>query len=114
VTGLGLVTPLGIGVETNWTALLKGRSGVGRISRFDGEGLPCRLAAEVRNVHAEDWVCAHERRRADLFILYAIAAAMEAMKDSGVRNAVAPDCIGVVLGVGLGGACRASRRVCSL
>src|SRR2546428_13682221 len=78
VTGLGMVTPLGVGVPANWEAVCAGRSGIGPITRFASEGFPCRIAGEVRSFRAEDFVDPRERDRMDLFILYAIAAAAEA------------------------------------
>src|SRR5207248_4073502 len=82
VTGLGMVTPLGIGVPSNWEALRAGRSGIGPITRFDADGTPWRIAGEVRGFRAEDWVAPREQGRMDLFILYALAAATEAVRDA--------------------------------
>jgi 3-oxoacyl-[acyl-carrier-protein] synthase II len=104
VTGLGLVTPLGVGVEANWEALLAGRSGIGPITRFDPQGLPCRVAGCVPDFNDEGWIAPREHRRMDPFIRYAIAAAFEAVRQAGleVTDAIA-DRVGVVVGVGLGG-----------
>ena len=104
VTGLGMVTPLGVGVPANWEAVCAGRSGIGPITRFASEGFPCRIAGEVRGFRAEDWVDRRERDRMDLFILYAIAAAAEAVRDARLEvSEEIADRVGVVLGVGIGG-----------
>lgn len=104
VTGLGLVTPLGVGVEATWAALLAGVSGIGPLTRFDASALPCRVAGEVRDFDPGQWVTAREQRRMDRFITLAIAAAMEAALHARlvVRDALAPR-VGVAIGVGLGG-----------
>ncbi|MFQ6110886.1 MAG: beta-ketoacyl synthase N-terminal-like domain-containing protein, partial [Nitrospinota bacterium] len=75
VTGVGLVTPLGTGVEKGWAAILRGESGVDRITRFDASGLPCQIAAEVKDFNAEDYIEKKELKKMDLFIHYAIGAA---------------------------------------
>ncbi len=75
VTGLGMVTPLGTGVEKNWEAVCAGKSGLGPISRFDTSEYPCRIAGEVRDFHAEDFMDKKQTRRFDVFIHYAIASA---------------------------------------
>jgi 3-oxoacyl-[acyl-carrier-protein] synthase II len=104
VTGLGLVTPLGTGVEKNWEALSQGRSGIGTISRFDAKDFPTRIAGEVRDFRAEDFIEKKEIKKMDLFIHYSMAAADMALADSGLKieegNA---ERVGVVIGVGLGG-----------
>jgi 3-oxoacyl-[acyl-carrier-protein] synthase II len=104
VTGLGLVTPLGMGVAENWEALTAGRSGIGPITRFDAQTLPCHVAGEVHDFRDVEWVQPREHRRMDLFIRYALAAAYEAVHQAGleVTDAVA-DRVGVVVGVGMGG-----------
>src|SRR5206468_2397220 len=94
----------GVGVPANWEAVRAGRSGIGPITRFASEGFPCRIAGEVRGFRAEDWVDRRERDRMDLFILYAIAAAAEAVRDARLEvSEEIADRVGVVLGVGIGG-----------
>jgi 3-oxoacyl-[acyl-carrier-protein] synthase II len=104
VTGLGLVTPLGTGVEKNWDALVHGRSGVAAITRFDASGFPTRIAGEVRDFRAEDFIERKEIKKMDLFIQYTMAAADMAIASSGLKiddaNAAR---VGVIVGVGLGG-----------
>jgi 3-oxoacyl-[acyl-carrier-protein] synthase II len=72
VTGLGLVTPLGTGVEKNWQALMAGRSGIGPITRFDTSDFPTRIAGEVRDSEPLDWIDKRDIRKMDLFIQYAV------------------------------------------
>jgi 3-oxoacyl-[acyl-carrier-protein] synthase II len=119
VTGLGLVTPLGWGVETTWRALLEGKSGAGRITAFDPTDYACQVACEVPRVDGrggggpdvagsfdpEQVMSARDRRRIDDFILYAIAAADEAVRDSGWAPTDERDQerTGVNIGSGIGG-----------
>jgi len=103
VTGLGLVTPLGTGVEKNWEALLAGRSGIGPISRFQNvEFFSTRIAGQVPDFRAEDFIEPKEIKKMDLFIQYSMGAAHMAMEDS--RFKIAPEeapRVGVIIGVGL-------------
>jgi len=104
VTGLGVVSPLGIGVEANWEAVIAGRSGVGPITKFDANGMKTRIAGEVKGFRSEDFMSKKDVRHFDLFIHYAVAAARMALEDSGLK--VTPENderIGCVLGCGLGG-----------
>jgi len=104
VTGLGLVTPLGIGVEKTWHALLEGRSGVGKITHFDCSSYPVQIAAEVKDFDPSQYIEQKEIKKMDRFIHFAIAASDMAMKDSGLKitdnNA---DRVGVIIGSGMGG-----------
>jgi 3-oxoacyl-[acyl-carrier-protein] synthase II len=104
VTGLGLVTPLGTGVEKNWDALVRGQSGVRPITRFDASTFPTRIAGEVQDFRAEDFIEKKEIKKMDLFIQYTMAAADMAIASSGLKiddaNAAR---VGVIVGVGLGG-----------
>lgn len=111
VTGLGLVTPLGDGVEASWSRLIEGRSGIRRIEHFDVSDLPAKIAGLVPRGDgpgeflAERYVEARELRRNDPFIVYAIAAATQAVRDSGYEPAdEAARCrAGVLIGSGIGG-----------
>jgi 3-oxoacyl-[acyl-carrier-protein] synthase II len=104
VTGVGLVTPLGTGVEKNWTALMAGRSGIGPITRFACDDFPTRIAGEVRDFTPEDWVERREIKKMDPFIQYAVATAQMAMDQAGLKIPPAdPDRVGVIVGVGMGG-----------
>jgi len=104
VTGLGMVTPLGTGVGKNWEAVCTGKSGLGPISRFDASEYPCRIAGEVPDFHAEDFMDKKQTRRFDVFIHYAIASAKMAMEDAGLKiDSSNGNRIGCITGSGLGG-----------
>ncbi len=112
ITGMGLVTPLGCGVETSWSRLLDGCSGAGPITRFKVDDLPARIACDVPRgdgtngtFNPDQWVDTREQRRIDDFITYALAAAQQAVDDSGYR-AETPEQqnrAGVLIGSGIGG-----------
>lgn len=104
VTGMGVVIPTGIGVETAWQNVCEGRSGIGPLTRFDTSGFETKIAAEVKDFNPELYIEKKEIKKMDLFIQYALAAACEAVEDS--RLEVTPEnCerIGVIVGTGLGG-----------
>ena len=104
VTGLGAVTPLGIGVGPTWEAILAGRSGVGRITKFDPSDFSTTIAAEVKGFVPEDFIDRKEIKRMDPFIHLAMASAHFAMTDAGltIDEELAPR-VGVYMGSGLGG-----------
>ncbi len=112
VTGLGMVSPLGVGVEHNWTGLLAGHSGIGVIESFDVSDLPCRVAGQVprgptsQNLfNADDYIDPKDQRKNDEFIHFAMAAAQEAVRHSGYEpaNDEARERTGVMIGSGIGG-----------
>jgi len=104
ITGIGAVSPLGIGNAANWDALVRGQSGIGLITRFDASDLPVKVAGEVKGFNAEDFIDKKEVKKMDLFIQYAMAAAHYAMEDSGlVINDENAERVGVLVGAGLGG-----------
>ena len=104
VTGLGLVTPLGIGIGPNWEKLVAGHSGIGAITRFDASPLPARIAGEVRDFDAERFIERKDVKKMDVFIQYAVAAAVMAVDDAALPlPLVAPERTGVIVGVGMGG-----------
>jgi 3-oxoacyl-[acyl-carrier-protein] synthase II len=104
VTGLGLVSPLGTGVEKNWQAILEGRSGIRKITRFATDGFPSRIAGEVPDFKAEDFIESKEIKKMDLFIQFALGAAAMAMEDSGLKiEGEFANQVGVIIGVGLCG-----------
>ena len=104
ITGIGLITPLGIGTQENWDALCKGKSGIGEITRFDTTDFETKIAGEVKNFDPLDFIPAKHARRMDPFICYAVAAARMALEDSGyVINSSSANRIGVLTGCGLGG-----------
>lgn len=104
VTGLGMVSPLGLDVKSSWEGLTAGKSGAGTVTQFDASEYPSRIAAEVKGFNAENYVPAKAIKRYDRFSLFAIATAKEAWIDSGLDiNLVDPTRIGTILGVGIGG-----------
>ncbi len=104
ITGLGMVTPLGTGVEKSWKAACAGVSGVGPITRFDASAFPSRIAAEINDFNAEDFMGKKEIRHFDIFVHYAVAAASMAVEDSGLRiDESNAHRVGSVAGTGLGG-----------
>ncbi len=104
VTGVGAVSPLGTGNQKNWDGLINGRSGIDSITRFDASAMPVRIAGEVRDFEAEQFIDKKEIKKMDLFIQYAMAAAHFAMEDSGLQiTAENAEQVGVLVGAGLGG-----------
>ena len=104
VTGLGIVAPVGIGVEECWRNILAGRSGIGPITRFDASAFPSRIAGEVRNFDVSRWLTGKEARRYDTFIHYGLVATMEAIRDAGLEDFGGDkDRCGVCIGSGIGG-----------
>ena len=104
VTGLGVVSPVGIGVDTAWANIVAGKSGITRITKFDPSNFSSQVAGEVKGFDVSQYLPAKEARRMDTFIQYGLAAAIEAVKDSGIvateENA---ERIGVSIGSGIGG-----------
>jgi 3-oxoacyl-[acyl-carrier-protein] synthase II len=104
ITGLGLVTPLGIGVEQTWAALCAGKSGVAEITRFDTSEYQTKIAAEVKDFHPEDFMPKKDAGRVEPFIAFALAAARMAIEDSGLVISSANESrVGTITGCGLGG-----------
>ncbi|RMH54740.1 MAG: beta-ketoacyl-[acyl-carrier-protein] synthase II [Candidatus Hydrogenedentota bacterium] len=104
ITGCGPVTPVGIGVEDFWSALIEGKSGVGPVERYDAANFPTRIAAEIRNFPAERFFSTKELKRMDLFCQYALAGAILAIEDAGLSETdYSPERIGVIIGSGIGG-----------
>ena len=104
VTGVGLLTPLGIGTETSWEALRSGRSGIGPITQFDASAFSCRIAGEVKGFDPANYIEKKEIKKMGRFIQFAIAAAECALSGSGLK--VTPEIaeqVGVYIGSGIGG-----------
>jgi 3-oxoacyl-[acyl-carrier-protein] synthase II len=113
VTGLGMVTPLGCGVEATWRRLIAGASGISRVERIDVSDLPSRIAGQIPRgdgsngtYHPDQWMEPKEQRKVDEFIVYAMCAAKQALGDASWRPATHEDQIatGVLIGAGIGGA----------
>ncbi len=104
ITGLGIVSPVGNSVEEAWQNILAGRSGIGRVTRFDVSGFPVHIAGEVRNFDIGQYLSSKEARRMDVFIHYGMAAGLQAIRDAGLdAQPVAPERVGVSIGSGIGG-----------
>ena len=104
VTGMGLVSPVGIGIEENWSNLISGKSGIGPITRFDSSAFSTHIAGEVKNFHPEEFINKKELRKMDPFLQFALVAAHYAMEDAKLK--IEPEIssrVGVVMGCGLGG-----------
>jgi 3-oxoacyl-[acyl-carrier-protein] synthase II len=112
VTGLGMVTPLGAGVDMTWKNIIEGKSGAAKIEKFDVSDLPCKIASQVKRgdgsngtFNADQWMEPKEQRKVDDFIIYSVAAATQALKDAGwePKSEKDQDRTGVLIGSGIGG-----------
>ena len=103
ITGMGAVTPVGIGVDAYWCALIDGKCGVGPITRFDASGLPVQIAAELKGFDPADYMPKQLARTMDPFMQFAFAAAEEALADSALPVGAEPDRIGIVMGTAMDG-----------
>ncbi|MCH7646699.1 MAG: beta-ketoacyl-ACP synthase II, partial [Nitrospinae bacterium] len=104
VTGLGAITPLGNTIEENWEGAIRGKSGLGPITRFDADDLPVRIAGEVKDFQPEDWVDKKEIKKMDLFIHYSLAASYRALEDAKLQiTEENSERAGVIIGSGMGG-----------
>src|SRR5271154_222287 len=112
VTGIGMVTPFGIGTANNWRRLIAGESGVRAIQSFDVSDMPAKIAGQVPRgdkaselFNADDWVLPKDQRKMDMFIIFAICAAIQAVEDSGwlPQDEEGRERTGVMIGSGIGG-----------
>ncbi len=104
VTGMGVISPLGLSANETWDGLLAGRSGAARIQRFDPSRLDVQFACEVKGFDSQDYMERKEAKRADLFVQYAIGATQQAISNAGMNGSVPdPERTGVVIGSGIGG-----------
>ncbi|TMB73629.1 MAG: beta-ketoacyl-ACP synthase II [Chloroflexi bacterium] len=103
VTGMGMVTPLGLDVASNWDALTHGRSGITRISRFDPAPYETQIAGEVKGFEATQYMDRKEVRRTDRFTHLGVAAASQALKDAGLETVRDPERVGTAIATGVGG-----------
>ncbi|HEY8909199.1 MAG TPA: beta-ketoacyl-ACP synthase II [Desulfosporosinus sp.] len=104
ITGMGVISPVGNQLDEFWDNLIAGKSGIGLLTRFDTSDLPTKVAAEVKNFEPTDWISKKESRHMDRFAQFALAAAMMAVKDSGLDfEKVDKERAGAVMGCGIGG-----------
>src|ERR1041385_9021444 len=104
ITGIGMISPLGVGNDATWQGLIAGKSGIDRISKFDASAYPCQIAGEVRGFDPEQWIEKKEVKKSDTFIHYAVAAAQMAADDAKLDTSKEDsDRVGVVIGSGIGG-----------
>ena len=104
ITGLGIVSPVGIGVAAAWGNILAGHSGIARITRFDATAFPSQIAGEVKDFDVSKWLSAKEARRYDTFNHFGLVATMEAIADAGLNDYRGDrERIGVCIGSGIGG-----------
>ena len=103
ITGMGCVTPIGNDVESFWNSLKAGRCGIGPITHFDTADHKCKVAAEVKDFDPLQYMEKSEVRKYDLFCQYAMAAATQAVEESGIKGTLPPERIGTYVGSGIGG-----------
>lgn len=104
ITGMGIVSPLGIGIDDNWQAICQGKSGIGPITKFDTTEYPAKIAGEVKNFDPELYIDKKDQKKMDVFIQFALAAGSMAIKQSGlIIDESNADRVGVLVGSGLGG-----------
>ena len=104
VTGIGVISPLGTGIEKNWKRILEGRSGIRRITKFDATNFPVQIAGEVPDFNPDDFIEKKEIKKMDTFIQYALAASIMAQKDAGLEiTSDNAERVGVYIGSGIGG-----------
>ena len=106
VTGIGLITPLGIGLDATWSGLVEGKSGIAPIQSFDASDYDCRIAGEVEGFEPKEWMDRQQARRFDRFVQFALAGAKMAMKDAGIDGPIEGDeapASGTIIGSGIGG-----------
>ncbi|NVJ99804.1 MAG: beta-ketoacyl-ACP synthase II [Alphaproteobacteria bacterium] len=112
VTGLGMVSPLSDSVDGTWKRLIEGHSGAGQVTLFDTEGFPCKIGCEVKlgdgsgdTFNADEWMAPKDQRRVDNFIIFGMAAAMQAVRDAGWEEPGEEESLrtGVMIGAGIGG-----------
>lgn len=104
ITGLGAITPIGIGKEEFWNALIEGKSGIGPITKFDTADYDCKIAAEVKNYDANDYLDKKEAKRMDRFTQFAVVATKLAMIDGKINlDEIDLERVGTIIGCGIGG-----------
>jgi 3-oxoacyl-[acyl-carrier-protein] synthase II len=112
ITGVGLITPVGIGTDESWNAVCSGKSGIGPITKFDSSDFPTRIAGEVKNFDAADFIPKKEANRTEPHIAYSVAATQMAMKDSGLTiDSSNAERVGVLMGCAMGGLASLERNI---
>ncbi|MDB5085617.1 MAG: fabF [Bacilli bacterium] len=115
VTGMGVISPLGNRVDTFWNALLEGKSGISRLDRFDASDFACQIAGQVNDFEPEDYIDKKDARRMDRFAQFAVAAAKQAMEQSGLEiTEENEEEVGVYIGSGIGGITTLSENIITL
>ena len=103
VTGMGAVTPVGNSVDAMWESLKNGKSGIGLVTRYDPSLTKAKVVAEVKDFDPTEYIEKRECRRMDLYSQYAMAAAAQAVENSGIKDKIDPERFGVYVGSGVGG-----------
>jgi 3-oxoacyl-[acyl-carrier-protein] synthase II len=104
ITGLGIVSPVGNDIKTAWDCVISGRSGIGKVERFDTTNFPVHFGGEIRNLDLAPYITAKDARRMDAFMQYGVVAGIQAMRDSGFTVTEAnSERIGIMMGSGMGG-----------
>ena len=104
ITGLGIVSPLGIDLASSWDGIVSGRSGIGPITHFDASAFPTRIAGEVKGFDPAAWIAPKDIKKMDPFVHYGVAAGLMSIRDAGLEITEADaDRIGVAIGAGIGG-----------
>ena len=103
ITGMGAVSPVGNNVETMWDSLVSGKSGIGIVTRYDPALTKAKVAAEVKDFDPTQYIEKRDLRKTDLYCQYAVAAAVQAVEDSGIKDNIDPERFGVYVGSGVGG-----------
>ena len=104
VTGIGVVSPLGLNLATTWEGLIAGKSGIDYITLFDAELLETKIAGEVKGFEATDYISRKDARHMDRFAQLAVVASLQALEQSGIQiSSTNEDDIGIVIGSGIGG-----------
>ncbi len=103
ITGLGILSPVGNGLDASWDGIVNGRSGIGPITHFDASAFATRISGEVKGFDPTEWIAPKDVKKMDPFVHYGVAAAMMAIRDAGLDIAADPENIGVAIGAGIGG-----------
>lgn len=103
ITGMGILSPVGNDLASNWEAIVAGRSGIAPITHFDASAFPTRIAGQVKDFDASRWIAPKDIKKMDTFVHYGVAASMMAIEDSGLDVAADGERVGVAIGAGIGG-----------